>query len=77
MSGTNTDSVIWVAGEAAGKNGRGGTAAIPTPFYPPFYQATNTTVPTGTSTNGNVHITSASGVYLYNGSDWVGPFVAA
>lgn len=73
MSGTNTPGVIWVAGETQGLDNNGGTAAIPTPFY----QATNTTVPSGAPVNGNVHITSASGVYLYNGSDWVGPYVPA
>ena len=35
MSGSlNSPSVIWVAGEAAGKNESGGTASLPTDITP-------------------------------------------
>lgn len=72
MTGTNTDSVIWVAGETTGHNQNGGTAAIPTPFY----QSTATTAPTafGDGHGSNIFIASNDNLYFWNGTEWLGPY---
>jgi hypothetical protein len=72
MASTNTPSVRWVVGETTGLDENNETAPLPTPFF----QATNTTVPTAAPAGGaNVHITSDDDVYLWNGTEWVGPYV--
>jgi hypothetical protein len=72
MSGTNTDSVIWVAGEAAGHDGNGATAALPTPFF----ISTATSAPTsfGEGEGHNIFVASNDDVYLWDGTAWLGPY---
>lgn len=74
MAGTNTDSVIWVAGESVGYDGSGGTAAVPAG---PIFHATDTTVPTASPFGYSVHITSDDDLYLWDASAWVGPYSLA
>jgi len=72
MVGTNTDSVIWVAGEDTGRDASGATAAVPTPFF----QSTATTAPTavGDAGGSNIFIASNDDLYFWNGTAWVGPY---
>lgn len=76
MSGTNTDSVIWVVGETVGINGSGGTAAVP---VGPINFATNTTVPTAAPFGHDTHVTSDGDVYYWNAAEaeWTGPYSLA
>lgn len=70
MSSTNTPSVRWVVGDTEGLNENNETVPVPTPFY----QATNTTVPTAAPAGANIHITSDDDLYFWNGEEWVGPY---
>ena len=75
MTGTNTDSVIWVAGEASGYDQSGATAALPSPVF----HSTATTVPTAAGDGGgsNIFITSDDDLYYYDGAAWVGPYATS
>lgn len=75
MASTNSDSLIWVVGEATGRNGLGGTALAPSEAYGGVFFATNTTVPTAAPFGYNAHVTSDGDRYEWNGDEWVGPYV--
>ena len=76
MTGITSESTIWVAGEASGKDETGATVDAPTSA---FFVSTATTAPTSLADAGgrNVFVASNDDLYVWNGAAWVGPYSTA
>lgn len=73
MASTNSDSLIWVAGETTGTTGVGGTAVAP-PV--PYVVSTSSTAPTD-APDGLPFYLADEDFYLWDGAAWVGPYSLA
>ncbi len=74
MASTNSDSVIWVVGEADGVTGEGVATDAPAAAFGGVFYATATTVPTAEPFGYTEHVTSAGDRYGWDGTQWVGPY---
>jgi hypothetical protein len=73
MSGITSESTIWVAGEASGKDETGATVDAPTSA---FFVSTATAAPTtlADAEGHNVFIASNGDLYAWDGAAWIGPY---